>query len=365
MKRYTWLLLVLLVSLPIAFVIAQEAGQEAAAPAGGGTQATEGTTEETATKAEVTSAQTGTIKGSIFDTSPQRNPIAGATISYTGPGGKTGEVTSDDAGNYEITGLPPGTYILNAWHRRYAERKNLSVIVTPGGEAIFDIKMREKDTPITYFKKMGITAYPLALCSILMLTYIIERAYAFYKARSRIGTEQFVSQITEALRNDNIMEAVSICEEAGGPLANVLKAGLLRYSQAMIEDKEITKEDIQEAIEEAGLLEIPQLERNLAVLGTIAVIAPLLGLLGTVTGMIKSFTTIALEGTGDPQQLAGGISEALLTTATGLTIAIPTMVAYNYFDARVSRFVLEIQQVSTEIINSLLLGRSGGGSAEA
>jgi biopolymer transport protein ExbB len=358
MKRFAWIFIVLLVSAPIAYVIAQEATTETAAPAA------EGETTAGETPAEVTSAQTGTIKGSVFDTSPQRNPIPGATIRYTGPGGVTGETTSDDAGNYEITGVPPGTYILNAWHRKYAERKNLSVIVTPGGEALFDIKMREKDTPYTYFRKMGIVGYPLALCSILMVTYVIERIYAFYKARTKISTEQFIAQITEALRNDNIMEAVSICEEAGGPLANVLKAGLLRYSQGMIEDREVTKEEIQEAIQEAGLLEIPQLEKNLAVLGTIAVIAPLLGLLGTVTGMIKSFTTIALEGTGDPQQLAGGISEALLTTATGLTIAIPTMVAYTYFDARVSRFVTEIEQVSTEVINSLLLGR-GGSRSEA
>jgi biopolymer transport protein ExbB len=342
MRRFTWILIALFVCLPVAYVAAQE--------------------EETPAEeisADVSSTQTGSIRGAILDTSPESKPISNAKIYYRGVG-MTEEATvdADTEGNYEITGLQPGSYVLRSWHRSYTERKGVSVIVTAGGEIIKDIKMREKDTPVTYFRKMGITAYPLLLCSILMLTYIIERIVAFYRARTKIATEQFIAQITEALRNDNIMEAVSTCEEAGGPLANVLKAGLLRYSQGMIEDREVTKEEIQEAIEEAGLLEIPQLERNLAVLGTIAVIAPLLGLLGTVTGMIKSFTTIALEGTGDPQQLAGGISEALLTTATGLTIAIPTLSAYNYFDARVSRFVLEIEQVSTEIINSLLLGRA-------
>jgi len=336
--------------LPVAYVIAQE---EAA-----------GTGGEETTPAEVTSAQTGTIRGSVFDTSPERKPIPNAEISYVGPGGVSGTVYSDDAGNYEIKNLPPGTYVLQARHRKYAERRNLSVIVTPGGEAIYDIKMRPKDTPITYFQKMGICAYPLAICSILMLTFIIERLIALIKARTKISSEQLVAQITEALRNDNVMEAVSICEEAGGPLANVLKAGLLRYSQAMIEEKEVTKEDIQEAIQEAGLLEIPELERNLAVLGTVAAVAPLFGLLGTVTGMIKSFTVIALEGTGDPQQLAGGISEALLTTATGLSIAIPSLIAYNAFDAWISRRVTEIEQVSTEIINTLLLGRRSAGSKQ-
>jgi biopolymer transport protein ExbB len=151
------------------------------------------------------------------------------------------------------------------------------------------------------------------------------------------------------------MEAVSICEEAGGPLANVVKAGLLRYSQGMIEEKAVTKEDVSEAVDEATILEVPQLERNLVVLSTIYQISPLLGLLGTVVGMIRSFTAIALKGTGDPQLLAGGISEALLTTAFGLAIAIPVMIGYQYLVSRVDRHLLEIQQVSTEIVNTLVI----------
>lgn len=166
-----------------------------------------------------------------------------------------------------------------------------------------------------------------------------------------------MASITNFLRNENIMEAVSTCEEAGGPLANVLKAGLLKFSQAQIEERQISKEEIQEAIQEAGLLEIPELERNLPVLGTIASISPLFGLLGTVIGMISAFTTIALEGTGDPQQLAGGISQALLTTAGGLTIAIPCLIFYNLFDSWVNRYVIEIEQVSNEIVNQLVLGQ--------
>jgi biopolymer transport protein ExbB len=152
------------------------------------------------------------------------------------------------------------------------------------------------------------------------------------------------------------MEAVSICEEAGGPLANVVKAGLLRYSQGMIDDKAVTKEDISEAVEEATILEVPQLERNLVILSTIYQISPLFGLLGTVTGMVRAFTAIALKGTGDPQLLAHGISEALLTTVIGLSIAIPVMIAYQILASRVDRHVLEIQQVSTEIVNTLVVG---------
>ena len=323
--------------------------------------------EETAVEAPATlaAAGTGIIRGTIVDTTPNRNPVGGVTVSYVGTGvDNRGEVTSDPTtGEYEITGLNPGQYILAASKRGYADRKELPATVVSGNDTVVEVKIRKKDTPITYFQKMGIVGWPLLLCSILMLTYIIERAFALIKARSKMGTEQFMVRITESLRNDNIMEAVSTCEEAGGPLANVLKAGLLRYSQGMIEERAITKEEIQEAITEAGLLEIPQLEKNLPVIGTIGMVAPLLGLLGTVTGMIRAFTTIALEGTGDPQALAGGISEALLTTAAGLTIAIPCLVAYGLFDARVNSYVVEIEQVSNEMINSLLMGRAGSSEA--
>jgi biopolymer transport protein ExbB len=173
--------------------------------------------------------------------------------------------------------------------------------------------------------------------------------------RPRIKVEQLVSRITEALRNDNIMEAVSICEEAGGPLANVVKAGLLRYSQGMIEEKAVSKDDVSEAVEEATILEVPQLERNLVILSTIYQVSPLLGLLGTVMGMVRAFTAIALKGTGDPQLLAGGISEALLTTVIGLFIAIVVMIAYQILVSIVDRHILEIQQVSTEIVNTLVV----------
>jgi len=302
---------------------------------------------------------TGVIKGNVYDTSAQKAYVSNATISYVGSGaGNRGEVPTDETGTFEITGLKPGQYIINATKQGYAKREGLPATAIAGSDTHMEIKMRKKDTPLTYFWKLGPLRWFLLPCSILALTFIIERAYSLYKARARVGTEQFMAQITESLRNDNIMEAVSICEEAGGPLANVLKAGLLKYSQAMIEERGVTKEEIQEAIQEAGLLEIPQLERNLPVIGTLAVISPLLGLLGTVTGMIKAFTTIALEGTGDPQQLAGGISEALLTTATGLMIAVPCLVFYNLFESLVNNRVLEIEQVSTEMVNSLLLGRA-------
>ena len=252
-----------------------------------------------------------------------------------------------------------GRYLLSIYKDGYGDRTGKPVTVVAGGDHYVPLKMTKKDTIVTFFAKFGIVFWPLLLCSVAALTFIIERLFTFIRSRSKLGTEQFMASITDSLRNDNIMEAVSTCEEAGGPLANVLKAGLLRYSQAQIEEQEITKEEVQESIQEAGLLEIPELERNIPVISTVAVISPLFGLLGTVMGMINAFTTIALEGTGDPQALAGGISQALLTTAGGLTIAIPCLIFSQVFESWVNKFVLEIEQVSTEIVNQLILGQSG------
>jgi biopolymer transport protein ExbB len=303
----------------------------------------------------------GLIKGKVTDTqTPRPNNLADASITV-----KSGLIdepvvaSTDAAGNYEVSSLPPGEYVVTVEKPGYDESSDY-VTVTPGGEAFHDVRLYKTDTLITYFWKTGPIRWPLLLCSVLGLTYIIERLVSLFKLRPRIKVEQLVSRITDALRNDNIMEAVSICEEAGGPLANVVKAGLLRYSQGMIEERPVSKEDISEAIDEASLLEIPQLERNLVVLSTIYQVSPLFGLLGTVSGMVKAFTAIALKGTGDPQLLAGGISEALLTTVIGLSIAIPVMIAYQYLVSRVDRHVLEIQQVSTEIVNALVV--TGGPS---
>ena len=303
-------------------------------------------------------ASTGTVRGNVVDTTTAQTPIGDVRVVVVGTDGTEHETTTDEVGEYSKSGLPPGRYLLSIYKDGYGDRTGKPVTVVAGGDHYVPLKMTKKDTIVTFFQKFGIVFWPLLLCSVAALTFIIERLFTFLRSRSKLGTEQFMANITDSLRNDNIMEAVSTCEEAGGPLANVLKAGLLRYSQAQIEEQEITKEEIQESIQEAGLLEIPELERNIPVISTVAVISPLFGLLGTVMGMINAFTTIALEGTGDPQALAGGISQALLTTAGGLTIAIPCLIFSQVFESWVNKFVLEIEQVSTEIVNQLILGHS-------
>ena len=356
MKKVGFVLVIGLFLLSSLYAFAQEEGGEAAAPMD----------EVTAPAADVgmTAPNNGLVKGKVTDTqTPRPNNLSQASIQVESDLIPAPVSTKTDiAGNYEVSNLPPGEYVVTTSKAGYDDSVEY-VTVTPGGEAFHDVRLYKTDTLVTYFWKTGPVRWPLLLCSILGLTFIIERIISVVKLRPRIKVEQLVSRITEALRNDNIMEAVSICEEAGGPLANVVKAGLLRYSQGMIEEKVVAKDDVSEAVDEATILEVPQLERNLVILSTIYQVAPLLGLLGTVMGMVRAFTAIALKGTGDPQLLAGGISEALLTTVIGLFIAIVVMIAYQILVSIVDRHILEIQQVSTEIVNTLIVsprGPSGG-----
>ena len=353
MTRFSLIfMLIACMFMSVGIVIAQEEAEET--PMGDDTAVEDS---ETATVGDTLGSDT-TIKGEVIDTSTDQRPIDGVTVSIVSSDGETLTVTTNKDGQYEKMGLPAGRYTISYTKEGYGDRVGKTKLLAAGGEIFDRIKMRKKDNIYTFFRKFGFVFYPLAICSIVALTFIIERLFTFVRSRSRIGTEQFIASIADSLRKENIMEAVSTCEEAGGPLANVLKAGLLRYSQAQIEERDITKEEIQESIEEASLLEIPELERNLPVLGTVAVVSPLFGLLGTVTGMITAFTTIALEGTGDPQQLAAGISQALLTTAGGLTIAIPCLIFFQLFDSWVNRHMVEISQVSTEIVNQLIVGET-------
>jgi len=190
----------------------------------------------------------------------------------------------------------------------------------------------------------GVLMIPIGLCSIVALAIIIERFYSL--RRASIDTREFMDTMRQVLRQNRIQDAVEICDEVDAPIARIMRAGILKYNR--------TKEDIREAIEDAGHLEIPRLERYLSAMATCANIAPLLGLLGTVAGMIKAFAQIqALEGLVSPSDLAEGIGNALVTTAAGLTVAIPTLVAYNYFVSRVENMILEMEISSSELIELL------------
>ncbi len=195
--------------------------------------------------------------------------------------------------------------------------------------------------------KGGPIMYPIILCSIIALAIVIERVFHLYRAN--IDTKRFMDEIANKLRRNKIMESIEMCENTPGPIAHILKAGILKHDRP--------KEEIKETIEEAGLYEVPRLEKNLPVLSTIAHITPLLGLLGTVCGMVRCFQVIQEKSVSlhpvSPGDLAGGIWQALITTVVGLSIAIPTYVAYNYLVNKVDGFVLDMERSATDLINIL------------
>jgi biopolymer transport protein ExbB len=194
----------------------------------------------------------------------------------------------------------------------------------------------------------GILMWPILLCSIVAVAITIERFIVL--RRASIDTREFMDTMRQVLRQNRMQEAIEICDETDAPVARIMKAGILKHNRS--------KEDIREAIEDAGHLEIPRLERYLSALATCANIAPLLGLLGTVAGMIKAFAEIQhKEGQVNPSDLAGGINNALVTTAAGLTVAIPTLVVYNYLVSRVENMVLEMEISSTELVDLLTRNR--------
>jgi biopolymer transport protein ExbB len=194
-----------------------------------------------------------------------------------------------------------------------------------------------------YVQDGGPVMYPLLAFSIIALAFIVERFIAL--RRARINVNEFLAKIRKALIvNHSVRDAVKICEQYQGPVASIMKAGLLKYGQS--------KEEVEKTIENAAIYEMGRLERGLVVLATTANVAPLLGFLGTVTGMIKSFDALAAAGLSNPGLVAAGISEALITTAAGLAIAIPVQLCYNYFMSRINRFVRDIETATNMLLET-------------
>ncbi len=194
------------------------------------------------------------------------------------------------------------------------------------------------------FNQGGPLMYLILLGSIIGLAVFLERI--FHLQRARVDTNKLMDQLRALIGQGKIDEAIEVCRRTPGPVAHILSAGLARNTG--------DRAAIREAIEDAGIHEVPRLEKNLVVLATVAHISPLLGLLGTVVGMIRAFMTIEdMEGVVNPSHLAGGIWEALLTTAFGLLVAIMAYVAYNYLVARVGKLVLDMEISATEVVNIL------------
>ena len=184
---------------------------------------------------------------------------------------------------------------------------------------------------------------PLVVCSITVVAIVIERSISL--KRKRVLIPEVISVIETIKKPEDIHLAVSICQKNEGPFAHIVQVGL--------ENMNLPNGELTGLVSEQGRQEVRSLEKGLVILETVAGIAPLLGLLGTVLGMIKVFTVVSQQGVGQAQALSGGISEALLTTVAGLSIGIPALVVFNYFTNKVENLMMDIEKFSSRLIRKL------------
>ena len=183
----------------------------------------------------------------------------------------------------------------------------------------------------------GVTMWVILFCSLLAVFIFIGKWFQFHRAQ--INVRELISGLVNVLQRDGMIEALTLCDHTPGPVARILTAAIQAYQN---------EDDIRRAIDDAVLVELPLLESHINVLGTIAKVAPLLGLLGTVIGMQETFA--AMRSSMALNDLSGGISAALMTTAAGLVLAVPCLIAYNYLVARVETFCIEMEKASSEIL---------------
>jgi len=195
-------------------------------------------------------------------------------------------------------------------------------------------------------EKGGVMLYTIVFASWIAIAIIIERFWSFQ--RMNVQRKKLMANIGASLKRKKVIEAISVCDKIPRPLSRVVKAGLLRHDRG--------KAEIKEAMQEAGQEELTNLERYLPILGTLAYVTPLLGFLGTVMGMIRVFMEIQKEVEfATAASLAGGIWEALISTAAGLVVAIPALIAYNYFVGRVDGFIMDVEGAAADLVNLLSL----------
>ena len=197
---------------------------------------------------------------------------------------------------------------------------------------------------MTLFADGGLMMYPLTLCSMVALGVILAKAYTLWAAHK--GTDRVLNEVEEAALAGNVDAAIEICRDTPGPAGAILLAGLRR-----IQTRRLAAGELEAAVSTTGTIELGFLERGLVILATIANVAPLMGFLGTVAGMILAFAAIEEAGDVDPTLVAGGIKVALLTTAAGLLIAVPVNVAYNFFVTRIDKLIVDMERGAQKILN--------------
>jgi biopolymer transport protein ExbB len=202
-----------------------------------------------------------------------------------------------------------------------------------------------------WFVRGGPIMYPILVCSVIGLTVFLERL-AFLR-RKHLLPVRFVRSITRAWQRGEFEAAWRLCQQQDIPLARILRAGLRKVKDG--------PQEMERAIEVTGSHEAGVLEANLRFLGAISNIAPMLGFLGTVTGLITAFNVIAVQGTGDPKLMADGVSEALITTEFGLFVGIPALGAYHYLRGKVDRLLHEMEAITIELLSTpVFIEREGG-----
>jgi len=212
---------------------------------------------------------------------------------------------------------------------------------------------------LEYILDGGMLMYPITLCSIVALAVIIDRIRAFRSAQS--DTVALRGKVTDCLDDGRIDDAVAACKQFHGPVAAVLLAGLDRYRKLKARNRTLAEieTNVKETMQDYAPHAMEPLEQRLNVLTLVGSIAPLLGMTGTVTGMITSFNSMAEMGGLDAGGVAAGIAEALITTGGGLLVAVPAVVAYNVFSKKIDKHVLEIEQTMRDLIDFISLGHAG------
>ncbi|MFZ9086785.1 MAG: MotA/TolQ/ExbB proton channel family protein [Steroidobacteraceae bacterium] len=188
----------------------------------------------------------------------------------------------------------------------------------------------------------GPLMWPILLCSVVAVAIVVERLWTL--SPRRVNPAELTDKIWKLVQTRTLTDRHVEALEQNSPLGRVLASGLANRDRG--------RDIMKEVIEDTGRHVVHELERFLDALGTIAAITPLLGLLGTVTGMISAFDAITVQGVGDPQVLSGGIGEALITTATGLIVAIPALIAHRYLRARVDRLVVDMEKEAMKLVQA-------------
>jgi len=200
----------------------------------------------------------------------------------------------------------------------------------------------------------GIMRWPLGLCLLVGILVIIWKFFDIFRKAG--STRRILREVDELLSQHQIKEALEVTRESNSPAANILHAGLERQDEGT--------DRVMKAIENQGLIELSKLESGLVVLATLTNVAPLLGFLGTVMGMIAAFQAIELAGEVDATTVASGIKIALTTTAAGLAIAIPVSIAHNYFVSRIDHLVIDMEESAQKMIDALFAMQAGQGAGD-